>query len=565
MINKLLLLILCCLPVLAQQKFVPDAIGRVIDPAFQKLIKERGYTLVGIYDTVSRNPVLLYARVLKNDKWGFIDVQGREVIAPQFTHIEDFSYGRAKVKDTNGNYYLVNLKGKTVSTGYESIREFNGGFAIVTSGDKEGVINPDGQQVLPLEFNEIRVYRKGILAICNEKFSLYNYKGRPLTPKPYDRLLWYGRFLKAYKGNTYCLLNSETGKPINNEWYAGESGFLSSLAAAKIDDAYIDHTVLLVNNGTYSFLIDEKGRQLGDKYEKIEEVYGPYYLGYSGNDQWLLDETGKRIAKIKGYIESVYDGGNVFITDDDGRNYYFNGKIEELDFSAYDEVKGFAYGLVAVRKAGKYGFADYKGRLVIDAVYDETQYISEAKGICAVKLNGKWGLIDSRGGVVQPFVYDHLSNNGAYYDVFKDNKWGVVTYKGEEKLALVYDDINDLPKLRYKNEEPGWLMVQQNGKWGVVNKQFGLVVAPVYDELMTLNYGHTQALAWMDEKLLYVRKGSGKYLVTWKGEDVMPLDGDISDVNCQYKGLIVYTRQDGKLYRTDLYGNQRPFNALVCE
>lgn len=554
--NSLLLLLalLCCLPVLAQQKFVPDALGRVNGPAFKKLIKERGYTLVGTYDTVSREPLQLYARVLKNNKWGFIDAQGREAIEPQFEHIEGFNFGLAKVKDTNGKYYLVNLKGKPVSAEYESIQENSYGVAVVSSGNKKGAIGLDGRVAVPLKFDEILTYPKGIIAICNEKSSLYNHRGELLTPKAYDRLRWYGRFLKAYKGDTFCLLNSETGKPITNEWYSDKNDFLSSLAAAKIDDAYIDHTVLLVKNGTHYFLLDEKGNRISDEYEEIEQAYGPYsmwYVGHKDNEQWLLNDTGKRRAKIKGDVEFVDDQGNFFVTEDEeGREHYFNLKMEELDFSAYDEIDEFAHGLAAVLKAGKYGFADYTGRLVIEAVYDDTQYNFNTNGIRAVKQNGKWGFIDSTGVVVQPFEFDRIDSRsrGSFYYVYKEGKMGVITYNGEQKLAPVYDVIDDLRQPRYKNEQQGWLKVRQNGKWGVVNKELELLVVPLYDEIIS---NATMALG---DEFLHVKMDGNRYLVTQKGEPIMPLDGEISGWG---HGGIVYALPDGKLYCTDLYGNEQ--------
>jgi hypothetical protein len=292
--NKLLLLVLCCLPVLAQQKFTPDALGRVTDPAFRKLIKERGYTLVCSYDTLSLHPLQVCAPVLKEGKWLFMDLLGREVEP------------------------LPNLKQltnrKTPGDGYKGIRKDFKGVDIVSFDNKQGV-NLYGKVLLPPEFDNVFAYPRGIIAILNYKFSLYNYKGKLLTTTKYDCLKWYGPFLKAYKGDVFCLLNSQTGMPLNSEWYSDEKNFLNTLAAAKIDDAYIDYTVMLVNNGTHYFLLDENGAQLGDKYEYIAEVSGQYYMGYNGADCWLIDEKGNRVAK-----SVKYPGETSMLIDDKGKS-----------------------------------------------------------------------------------------------------------------------------------------------------------------------------------------------------------------------------------------------------
>jgi subtilisin family serine protease len=232
--------------------------------------------------------------------------------------------------------------------------------------------------------------------------------------------------------------------------------------------------------------------------------------------------------------------------------------MEELDFSAYDEVTHFANGLATVKKAGKYGFADYTGRLVIDAVYDDIFNIGSNNGASAVKRNGKWGVIDNKGGIMVPLEFEIINSYGPFCIISNEDKMGIITRNGEEKLAPVYDDIDDLRYMRYKGEQPGLFKIQQNGKWGVLNKKLELVVAPVYDEIIGNN------AIWLDDKILHVKKGDSRYLVTINGEEIMPFDDDIMGLRYQSWGLIVFTKQD-KLYQADLYGNVMPCEGLGCE
>ena len=51
------------------------------------------------------------AAVQIGNKWGFIDLQGKTVVKPQFDEVEDFNWGYAIVRK-NGLYGAVNSKGE---------------------------------------------------------------------------------------------------------------------------------------------------------------------------------------------------------------------------------------------------------------------------------------------------------------------------------------------------------------------------------------------------------------------------------------------------------------------
>ncbi len=68
----------------------------------------------------------------------------------------------------------------------------------------------------------------------------------------------------------------------------------------------------------------------------------------------------------------------------------------------------FSDGLISVLKGNHWGFADRKGKIVIEPHYESVHHFSE--GLAAVRLNDKWGFIDTSGAVVLDFLYDRPGN-----------------------------------------------------------------------------------------------------------------------------------------------------------
>jgi hypothetical protein len=87
----------------------------------------------------------------------------------------------------------------------------------------------------------------------------------------------------------------------------------------------------------------------------------------------------------------------------------------------------FSDGLVSVKKNGKYGFVNNKGRTVIDFEYDEAGRF--VKGFAVVKKNNEYSLIDSLGNIILPEVtFDYL---------VMDNETGLIWFRKDGKIGLL--------------------------------------------------------------------------------------------------------------------------------
>ncbi|UIR54474.1 WG repeat-containing protein [Sphingobacterium sp. SRCM116780] len=118
-----------------------------------------------------------------------------------------------------------------------------------------------------------------------------------------------------------------------------------------------------------------------------------------------------------------------------------NGEVLIMPF--YDEFYGFEDGTLAVvSKAGKYGYINKKGKIVIPLLYDDA-YDFEG-GYAVIKQNEKYGLIFADGKIKLPAKYENLSpigSPGSFYCAKLKGKFGVINL--DDSLILPFDFDNE--------------------------------------------------------------------------------------------------------------------------
>ena len=77
----------------------------------------------------------------------------------------------------------------------------------------------------------------------------------------------------------------------------------------------------------------------------------------------------------------------------------------------YDYTDDFSCGLAKVTKAGKSGYVNNKGELIVPLIYDEAMAFREGKA--AVRSGDKWGFLDSTGKIVEELL---LEDAGCFRD-----------------------------------------------------------------------------------------------------------------------------------------------------
>lgn len=86
-------------------------------------------------------------------KWGYIDVNGKTVLAPVWDEALPFFEGMAKVS-SSGEWGFINKKGKTVVVPkYDDVSDFENGLASVTKKNHYSVIDTLGNELIPFRYS----------------------------------------------------------------------------------------------------------------------------------------------------------------------------------------------------------------------------------------------------------------------------------------------------------------------------------------------------------------------------------------------------------------------------
>jgi WG containing repeat len=120
------------------------------------------------YDFVD-NCICGLSRVKKNDKVGYVNKEGKEIIALQYDEGLTFNEGYAAVRKGSKWMYLDSTGKAVTGAVYEDAMSFSNGLAPVAKNGLYGFINTSGEQVIPFEFSNAHSFTEGLAPAANAK------------------------------------------------------------------------------------------------------------------------------------------------------------------------------------------------------------------------------------------------------------------------------------------------------------------------------------------------------------------------------------------------------------
>lgn len=169
----------------------------------------------------------------ENGKYGYMDKDGKPVIAPQFKSTYGFTEGLAPAQDQNGNWGFINKKGVyVIKAEYVSANRFSDGLAIVSKGksafDTEkttGAIDKTGKIIIPFEKRALSDFKNGSAVAEQSYVSYLIYKDGRTSLACNVNTLANARYGLAalYKNNvnnalTYFQKEKDAGCPMVDYW-----------------------------------------------------------------------------------------------------------------------------------------------------------------------------------------------------------------------------------------------------------------------------------------------------------------------------------------------------------
>ena len=309
--------------------------------------------------------------VMQDNLWGFADLQGRIVVAPRFTAVRPFSDGRAAVQTIVdsvfyfGNY--IDTLGHLLFPNdyFQNTRSFVDGYATAMRYDRWGVIDRDGNEIVPFAFElltdpdhhtVLAGHDNGELALFRLPSTSPRRQIAPSTPFIYHPL-------SNVSQNRIAVLRGD------------KQGFLDLQGNEVIPCVYDEVGIFrlgrtMVRNGDLYGIIDTLGDTILPIAYHSHSSHGTKYAYF---DSLAL-------------VEQNYRYGFV---DLDGRFV-----VPLILQSAYH----FTEGLAPVQKDGLWGYIDTSGNLALPLIFDRASPFQHRRA--DVTFHGRHVKIDPDGHCV---------------------------------------------------------------------------------------------------------------------------------------------------------------------
>ena len=399
---------------------------------------------------------------LSSGKYGLVDVDGQQVVPPQWDSVGSFSQGLFTCS-VGEKYGYANLKGEMViPPQWAEARPFSGGYAVVRAG-KEGklsVIDKTGKIISDAVWDEVSRLRAFGSADFPDQLSAFNYQPPGFVP-----------------GVFWVSLNKKWGL-----YDFAKNAPAGQLQWDRLGDAFRNGRAWVQRDGKYG-MIDLAGMVV------LEPV-------------WEGERPGSPPIRAGNFIKATKDGktgwwpleGTTALPDGEEGHWvkhhrgYFQLRIEsgklirlEKNFSAQEPNR------MLIRRGGKsalVGLADLDGKL-LGEVRGNSINATPSPVYFEVELFGpKYGLIDAMGKEVEPVAQvENLPLDTLEIGDAKSLPDGeiVAAFKGVAEAgtsdALFIQTKDGLTKVPWKApdttipEGPGTVTVkphQKDGKWGYI-------------------------------------------------------------------------------------------------
>lgn len=435
-----------------------------------------------------------YFTSFQDNKYGVINNKGQEVIAPSYQEYIVIPNNRTDIflctydVDYSNNTYktkALNSKNEEIFTDYENL---------------EPIANYDSNNIISYEQNAIKVQKNG-------KYGIINIEGREILPCEYDDLYSLkntNNSILVEKDEKIGLVDS-TGKVIIEPQYKEIRG---------LGTDYTSGYIVITEDNLYGIVDCNNQKVLDTKYQDIKSLTDNGIYVVKENNNWELVQRNGEVTFSDG-LKNVKDvlglkNGNVIIQNTNNKVGVISNTGETILNTVYDDIKFAFVDSYIIEQNGKYGIAKRNDEIVLNPTYTTINYIQTADiieasedGITSNLLNNN--LETKLTGIVteintsRGYIKVRQDNENKYYNfrfeersekdintsntLFLDkqnDKYGYVDKDGKVVVDYQYDDATE-------QNEYGYAAVQKDGKWGAINEKGEEIVNPQYDFSNNIN------------------------------------------------------------------------------
>ena len=389
-------------------------------------------------------------KVEQNGSYGVINIKGTTILEPEYDAImadgyynEETKYEKAGfilrvVTDDGYRFGYADRTGKIIlDTLYNEISrltEVKGDDVyLVTSTNGRYGLYKNNKEILANEYTDISFDPNNNLLIVqkDQAQGVVDLEGNNIVPIDYDSIIIGGKYIDAQKGEETVVFDSN-GNNLNTD----------ILSYNQVSDL----AIVIDKNNNYNIVDSSGNKKLKENYTYIEYFNNNYFIVTKDGKTGVINGNGNVVINLEYDAIQAIDGTNVLqaIKTNENRTDIIdsNMNIHEGIVNA-NVVKKDNY--IKVYSETEMKYYDLSGNeITYKSLYpNNTLYASTN--------NGKWGLVDSNGEVVVNYDYDMVTEqNGNVFGVKKDGVWQVIDINGElvsdNKYNLSWLDVTFLGK-----------------------------------------------------------------------------------------------------------------------
>lgn len=309
-----------------------------------------------------------------------------------------------------------------------------------------------------------------------------------------------------------------------------------------------------------------KNKEKENRDYQIEQITDyKYFVSKSQDSQkfGVIDTNGNVV------IDEQYDDVQipnpskaVFICINGDSSKVFNSEAQEI-YTEFGEISTlrlkntssdliYEKSVLKYEQNGKFGLIGIDGKKLTEPIYDSIDTLQYKEGELIVKQNDKYGIINQKGYILVDIEYDEITADGFYdmetqyrYDGYivanktdMGYRYGYVSCDGKQILDLLY---NDLKRITNISDEEPYLLVAENGRYGVMKKSTQIIS----NEYQSISYDASN-------NIFVVQKGQKYGVMDFSGKQIIECKYPQIDV----KGRNIYVTKDDNMVEVyDTSGN----------
>ena len=456
---------------------------------------------VAIFTNINSTPyersVLTYK---ENEKYGLIDLQGKEITKPIYDEISSINYkeGTFLVKQ-NEQEGIINMKGKTIiKCEYESVTSDNyynedqnnekAGFIVskkTDDGYRYGYINYRGSKIVKPIFTQLErvteisddkniyfiAFKDGQAGLLKNNKEIVNYEyediqynvlsdvfiiqrnGKYGATTREGKTILYPEYSSVYTGGIY--INAVKDNVI--EVFDLQGNKIETDINSKIKTENSNYYITIDKNNIYKVVDANENVIINNDYNYMEYLPGDYFIVARDSKNGVVDINGKSVIELKYDSISRINETNILQAKTNKSIELYNlnmKKITTMSNATIKEVKDDKEYILLFSE-NDFKYLDKDGNIL------KAQELFKENNLFAKNVNGKWGFVDKNGNLKVQNKYEVVTdfNKYGFAGIKKDGKWGVIDQEGH----IVQEPIYELK----------WNMPEFIGKYYRVNAWYG--------------------------------------------------------------------------------------------